>query len=62
MMRRERDKSEERIKSKPVPITSVANVAQDDLEVMGFVGHASHLADTFDGWSHQKKESQFAQF
>jgi hypothetical protein len=34
MMRRERAKSEERNKSKPVPITSVANVAQDDLEVM----------------------------
>ena len=34
MMRRERAKSEERNKSKPVPIPSVAVTAQDDLDVM----------------------------
>lgn len=35
MMRRERAKSEERNKSKPVPIPSVASVAQDDMDVTG---------------------------
>ncbi|XP_046455507.1 uncharacterized protein LOC124202990 isoform X3 [Daphnia pulex] len=42
MMRRERAKSEERNKSKPVPIPSVASVAQDDLEMMGGDGSSDN--------------------
>ncbi|XP_057378229.1 uncharacterized protein LOC130700222 isoform X1 [Daphnia carinata] len=42
MMRRERAKSEERNKSKPVPIPSVASVAQDDLEVMNGDGSSDN--------------------
>lgn len=42
MMRRERAKSEERNKSKPVPIPSIANVAQDDMELTGGDGSSDN--------------------